>query len=52
MGCLQLSLMRDIHVIITITARPGLEFINFFMLDLEKLVKYGQSGANWDNTVK
>ena len=33
--------MRGIHAIITISARPGLELIDFVMKDLVKSEKYG-----------
>ena len=41
MGCLQVSLMRDIHAIITIKVRPGLDLFDFVMIDLVKSEKYG-----------
>ena len=44
--------MRDIHAIITIKVRPGLDLLDFVMIDIVKSEKNGLSGANRDNTVK
>ena len=33
--------MRGIHAIITISVRPGLDLIDFVMIDLVKSEKYG-----------